>query len=333
MKKLTKEAKELFRDTFRTVFILLRIMIPVSILVKILTDAGAIGVIGDALYPVMKYVGLPGEMGLAWATGIITNLYGGIYAFVALWQDLPLSIAQVTIISTMMLVAHTFPIELSIARKSGLKIIPLFLLRFLMAYFFGWILNIFYQSSGLMQDVCVPTWKPSPVSDPSLWAWGLNELKNYAVVFLFIFALMLLLRILKYLKIIDVINRALNPMLRFLGIGKEVTTITMIGITLGVVYGGALIIDEARKNPDIKRKDIFYSLALMGLSHSLIEDTLLLMSLGADFFGIFVWRFALSLGVIWLLVRITRRMKESNFNRLFLRKKFLTNPELNSKQT
>jgi len=54
----------LFKDVLLTIFILFLIMIPVSFFVKLLQMMGVISVIGDVLFPVMKYVGLPGEMGL-----------------------------------------------------------------------------------------------------------------------------------------------------------------------------------------------------------------------------------------------------------------------------
>ena len=127
----------LLKDVFRTVLILFRIMIPISIIVKILQMLGIIQVIGEVLYPVMKYAGLPGEMGLVWATGMITNLFGGIIAFLNISGGMHLSIAQVTTISIMMLVAHTFPIELQIARKTGVRVAAMFCIRFLFAFLFS----------------------------------------------------------------------------------------------------------------------------------------------------------------------------------------------------
>lgn len=309
----------LFKDVIRTAFVLFRLMIPVSIIVKLLQMLGFISIIGDALYPIMKYVGLPGEMGLVWATGMITNLFGGIIAFMNIFDSLQLTVAQITIISMMMLVAHTFPIELIIARKSGLRIIPMFLLRFVFAYLFGLILFHFYNLFDLYQEVGTIFWKPEVLQNESLTSWLLSELKNYAIIFCFIFSLMFLLRVLKMLGIIDLIARLLHPFLRFLGLGKEVITIAIVGLTLGIVYGGAMIIDEANNNKTLSKKDIFYALALMGLCHSLIEDTLLMMSLGASFTGVFVFRIILSILVIFILVRLTRNLKEKTWKKYFIR--------------
>ncbi|MGD0712219.1 MAG: nucleoside recognition domain-containing protein, partial [Bacteroidales bacterium] len=101
--------KELFKDTVSTAIVMFRIMIPVSIVVKALQMSGLIVYIGIALAPLMKFVGLPGEMGLVWGTGMITNLFGGTLAYLNIAPSLHLTTAQTTIICLMMLVAHTFP--------------------------------------------------------------------------------------------------------------------------------------------------------------------------------------------------------------------------------
>ncbi len=309
----------LLKDVFNTVLILFRIMIPVSIIVKILQMLGFIKVIGDVLYPVMKFVGLPGEMGLVWATGMITNLFGGIIAFLNISGGMDLSIAQVTTISIMMLVAHTFPIELAIARKTGVRLAATFFIRLFFAFMFGFVIYQLYHILDINNETARIVWQPERVMDESLASWAISELKNYLMIICFIFCLMLLLKILKKIGFIDLITRALNPFLKFLGIGKEVSTIALVGLTLGVVYGGALIINEVKSNPNIPKKDIFYAMVLMGLCHSVIEDTILMISLGATFTGIFIIRLLLSMLVLFVLVRLTRNAPERFMYKVFLR--------------
>ncbi len=309
----------IFKQSIKTSIILFKIMIPISIIVKLLQYTGAIEYIGMALYPLMKFVGLPGEMGLVWATGMITNLFGGVLAFINLSGGLNLTIAQVTIISVMMLIAHTFPIELTIARKTGIKIITMFIIRFGFAFLFGALLNTFYNTFDYLQEPAVMQMKPSSVVDSSIWSWVLNELKNYLIIYLFVFSLMLLLEILKLIGTIDFITKALSPILGFLGIGKGVTTITIVGLTLGVVYGGALIINET-KNQKINRRDIFYAMAMMGIFHSIIEDSILMISLGSHYSGIIIGRFIFTIIIIYILVRLTKPLSDKTFNRLFLTK-------------
>jgi len=309
----------IFKQSIKTSIILFKIMIPISIIVKLLQYTGAIEYIGMALYPLMKFVGLPGEMGLVWASAMITNLFGGVLAFINLSAGLNLTIAQVTIISVMMLIAHIFPIELTIARKTGVKLLTMFIVRFGFAFIFGVLLNIIYKSFNYLQEPAVLHIKQSIVVNNSLWSWALNELKNYLIIYLFVFSLMLLLEILKRIGVIELITKALSPLLRFLGIGNGVITITIVGLTLGVVYGGALIINET-KTKSINRRDVFYAMVMMGIFHSIIEDSILMISLGGHYTGVVIGRFIFTIIVIYLLVKLTKPLSDKTFNRFFLTK-------------
>lgn len=309
--------KELFRDTLNTAWVMFKIMIPVSIVVKILQMTGAIEYIGIALSPIMRLVGLPGEMGLVWGTGMITNLFGGIMAYLNIAPSFHLTVAQTTVLALMMLVAHTFPIELQVARKAGVKLITMFIFRFGFAFIMGLVLNLIYNGFDVLQEPSVITWKRQVVIDTSLQTWATGELKNYLTIFLFIFSLLLLIKILKVTGVINIITKGLSPLLKLMGIGAEVTTIAIIGLTLGVVYGGVLIINES-KNQNINKRDIFYCLALMGLCHSVIEDSILMMALGGHYTGVLVFRFLVSMLIIWAVVKYTKHLSDSSFAKYFL---------------
>lgn len=315
--KVLSFLKEVQNDSMRAIWLLFKIMIPVSIIVKILQEIGAVEVIGEALSPLMQLVGLPGEMGLVWATGMITNLFGGILAFIQLSQGMDLSIAQVTVISAMLLVAHTFPIELQIARKAGVRIPASFVLRFIGAFLLGLLLNLYYNGFDIMTGEAQIVWKPEMVNDPTLMQWAVGELKNYAVIIALIIGLIVMVKLLRELGIIKLITKGLGPLLRLMGIGEGVTTISIIGLTLGIVYGGAIMITES-KSKEVFRRDIFYSMALMGLCHSLIEDTLLVVSLGADIIGVLVIRFIFSVAVVWMIVKLASRLSDRVFYRYLM---------------
>ena len=54
------------------------------------------------------------------------------------------------------------------------------------------------------------------------------------------------MRILYAIKVIDLMNKILRPVLKLIGIGPKASAITVIGLTMGLSYGGGLIINEAR---------------------------------------------------------------------------------------
>ncbi len=304
--------RELVTDTLRTCLELFRIIIPISIATRLLQQWGLVDQLGLILSPVMQLVGLPGEIGLVWATALVTNLYAGMVVFASLAPGLDLSVAQVTILTTMMLVAHALPVELRIAQKAGTRFRTQALLRVGGALLLGALLNLSYRGFGYLQRSNHSLWNPPPV-DPSWGGWALNELRNYLSIVLIIFSLMALLRLLKKIGLVDLLTRLLEPLLTLLGMGRQAAPLAIVGLTLGLSYGGGLIIREAQSGR-LSRPDIFSSISLMGLCHSLIEDSLLMMVLGGHVSGVFWGRLTFSLLVVYLLARLIRVLPHRLFD-------------------
>lgn len=304
-------------DTLRTCLELFKIIIPISIATRFLQQWGLVDQLGELLGPVMHLVGLPGEIGLVWATAMVTNLYAGMVVFAQVAPGLDLTIAQVTVLTTMMLVAHGLPVELRIAQKAGTRFRTQALLRIGGAMLLGAILNLSYLASGTLQQANNSLWNPPPV-DPSWAGWALNELRNYLSIVLIIFTLMALLRLLKKIGIVDLLTRLLEPLLALLGMGRQAAPLAIVGITLGLSYGGGLIIREAQSGR-LSREDVFSSIALMGLCHSLIEDSLLMIVIGGHISGVFWARLLFSLLVVFLLARLIRVLPRALFERYLVR--------------
>ena len=313
MNEILTKAGRIFRDALQISYELFKIMVPLLIVVKILKELGVVEVLGRGLTPFMEVVGLPGSSGLIWATTMVTNIYTGMVVFVSLTSEHPITVAQTTVLASMMLMAHGLPVELRIAQKAGARLVVMAAVRIGGAFLFGFILNRVYLLGNWFQQPNILTWVP-PVRDTSHIAWALGELRNLVMIFCIILCLLIMLRILGKLGITRLITKCLQPVLRLLGIGEEASTITIVGMTLGLAYGGGLIIREAQSGR-LDRRDILYSLALMGLSHSLIEDTVLLMLLGGRLSGIFWGRIAFSLLCIYLMVRIIACFPDSILDR------------------
>jgi hypothetical protein len=320
-KQLTDSIKEqgklLLVEAWKTTLILVKIVIPISIATKLMNDWGAIRYIGLVLGPVMECVGLPGSMGLVWATAMITNLYAAIIVFSSLASVEHLTVAQVTIIATMMLMAHALPIELRIAQKAGPRIRFMFLLRIFGALLIGLLLNQIYLRSGFLQTEYIAVWNPG-INDPSWKTWAVDQIRTILSVYGIILSLLFVVRLLTWLRITDLLTRILEPMLRMMGMSKDAAPITIIGMTMGMGYGGGLIIREAQSGT-LSKKDIFFSLSFMGLMHSMIEDTLLMLLLGGHISGVLIFRFLFAMLVIFVMVRLMRRVSDRTFSRYFFR--------------
>ncbi len=143
-------------ETVQISLTLFRIMIPVIIAVKILQQFGAVAALGEILSPVMRIVGLPGSMGLVWATTILSNIYTGIVVFVSVSANESLTVAQTTVLGTMMLVAHSLPIELRIAQKAGARLRFMGLFRMGGAFVLGWALFRLYSLGRLAPGAKYP---------------------------------------------------------------------------------------------------------------------------------------------------------------------------------
>jgi hypothetical protein len=299
---------------------LFKVMIPIIIGVKVLQELGWIPYLARPLAPVMEIVGLPGSMGLVWATALVNNLYAAMVVYFSLAVNDPLTQAQITVLATMMLMAHALPLEGKIAQKAGTRFCFQALARAGGAFVLGWILNRVYALGGWLQEPSRIFWRPEQEGQLGLAAWAGDQAQNLAMIFLIILVLVALMRLLQHWGVTQALIRVLQPVLRLLGIGKEAAPIAIVGMTMGLAYGGGLILHES-KSGRVSRRDVFFALTLMGLAHSLIEDTLLMTLLGADISGLLWARLLFSLLVVFVLVRIVNHLPEKVVERFLYRRR------------
>jgi hypothetical protein len=296
---------------------LFKVMIPVLIAVKIARELGVISYLAAPLAPVMALAGLPPEMGLVWATAMVNNIYGGLVVFGGVAAAAPLTVAQATALGVMVLVAHALPVEVGIARAAGLRPLPMILLRVCGAVVLGALVFVGFRVSGLGQEPALVLWQSPRVVDPPLARWAVGELRNLGVVAVAVTLLLTLLRVLEALRVTHAMHWLLAPVFRLIGVSRKASTLTIIGLTMGISYGGGLIIGEARSGrlPD---REIFFSLAFLGLCHSLFEDSLLLVLIGGSLPGLVLGRLLFAVAVVAVLVRLTAGLSEGRFARLLL---------------
>ncbi len=299
--------RELVSEIIEVSTTLFKIMIPTLIAIKLLEELGGITLLGQLLAPVMSCVGLPESAGIVWATTLLTNIYTGMLVFITQGMEQQLTVAQVTVLSGMMLMAHGLPVEARIAQKAGIRLSITLILRIGGALLYGYLLHVLYTAGDWLQQPNNLIWQPDSLGaaspEPtSVMQWALEQVQGLIAVFAIICVLLTTLKILRIIGFERLINWLLSPLLSLLKIGKEATTITMVGITLGLSFGGGLLIKEAKAG-HIAKQDVFSSMALLALCHSIIEDTLLVMLLGAHISGALWLRIAFSLIVISILSR------------------------------
>ena len=85
-------------------------------------------------------------------------------------------------------------------------------------------------------------------------------------------------------------------------------------MNLGLTYGGGLLIREANKGI-LSQREIFGAISLIAICHSLIEDTLLVMLLGADISGALYLRLVFAFIVVGVGMRLIARLSDAVFYR------------------
>ncbi|MCP3888749.1 MAG: hypothetical protein GY702_07720 [Desulfobulbaceae bacterium] len=306
-KSFKEKGLDLGRETWLTSWELIRIIIPVAIATKILEEFGLISYMSAALEPFMAFIGLPGSLGLVWATSLLTSLYGGVAVFATLAPGLELTSAQITVLCSAMLIAHSLPIELTVSKRAGANLLPIGLLRVAGALIYAFLLNRICLYFNFLQNVPDLIFKASEGAG-GIVDWGQDLITNLGLIIVIIFCILICMRCLKVLGVLALLERALAPLLPYLGMGRQAAPITVVGMIMGLGYGGALIIRET-SNGKMAKDEVFNSMALMGLCHGLVEDTLIMAAIGGKFIGILWGRILFSLIVVFFLVRLLRMLK------------------------
>lgn len=264
---------------------LLKIMLPISIFVKIGSYFGIIEILSKALAPLMGIMGLSGEMGIVWATALITNIYGGILVLFTMAQHTSFTVAEITILSSIILFAHSLPVELKVISETGAKAWKMMSVRVICALISGVTLNLLFKFFNLYQETAVFRFIVKK-SKPGILNWGLGELKKYFTIFIIIFILLAFMELLKAIGVLDWINNRFSPVMSFMGIDTGLSLTCIVGLTMGISYGSGLIIKETREG-NYTERNLFLVAVFMSLCHALIEDTLLMLSIGGKMIGIF----------------------------------------------
>jgi hypothetical protein len=297
--------KSLLKETVRVYLTLIKIMVPTIIVVKILDSLGGVELLAWLLSPLMTLVGLPDILVIVWATAMVSNLYAAMTVFYELSGTHVFTVAEISVLSVMLLLSHGLPVEGGIAKAVGVRWSITLTLRIGGALLLGALTMSVYQWGDWQQQPIALIWQPE-LRSPLLVDWALEQLKLLTVIFFVILGLIGLLKLLRYWGIERFMHWFLTPFLKALTMSRNACNVTVIGITLGLSFGGGLLIHEVQQG-GIDKRDTLLSICFLGLCHSLIEDTLLMLLLGADIHAILWGRLAFAILVITLVARMINR--------------------------
>ncbi len=107
-----------------------------------------------------------------------------------------------------------------------------------------------------------------------------------------IFFVMLIIETLKAFNILQKINKVSFKLTKYLGISESANFPLLVGVLIGISYGAGAII-ASYKNGDMSKKDVLLVSVFLCICHALIEDTMLFVRIGANWFVlVFVRLFA-----------------------------------------
>ncbi len=319
MNNFVAASQKIAKDSVGLFWIMLKTMVPVMILVRVAMELGLVDYLGVVLEPLMGLMGLPAATGLVLAVGLLVNTYAAVAVMITLLPVESLTVADVTVLLSVVLIAHALPLEQSISRRAGVSFLFSSGLRFVVGVSYGLVLNLIYSAGGWLQQPLELSWLPfTPTLEETWLEWAYSSASLLFTMFWIILGLIIFLKVLELAKITDLIGWLLSPLLRLMGISKAATPITMVGVLLGLSYGGGLIIKEAQEGK-MSSRDVVLSLSFMGICHGLIEDPLVMMAFGAHWSGALVGRFVFCVAAMALVGRLVQMMPEDAFNRFLYR--------------
>lgn len=309
---MKKTALKIANDIKEICIPLYQILIPFVFIIKILEVSGAIQFTAKVLEPLMSLVGLTPELGLVFVTAFLINIYAALVLFVNILPGIEVSVAEITILTTMILVAHNLPIECAICKAAGISIIYTASLRLISAFVLGFILKLIYFNFGFLTETFQTFFKVQPPPE-NTWYWFLDQFKTLIYIFFLVCLMATVLEVLKIIGVERLFEKVFMPPLRLFGIQKEAMNIIIVGMFIGIQFGGGMLIREVRKG-NIDKQSLFLSVSLLNLLHAMIEDTILMFLVGGHISGILFARVIFSLIASYLIFIVYKKYFSSKLS-------------------
>jgi len=299
-KRALRVIKEALPGAKKTSLWMAKITVTISLIIVFLRYTGIFYWFSNLLSPIFKVVGLPGEAALVYVTGYFVNVYSSI----AVMTTLSLDFRAITILSVMVLCSHNIITETAVQKKTGSSAVRMVTIRTLSAFLLGVVLN------QLMPGEVINTMSTITATHESLrvmlieWFWSSLEIVVKMVVLIFL--LSILQRLLSEFGVIRWIAKILKPVMLFFGLPAKTAFLWIVANTMGLGYGAATMIEEADRGK-ISKEDADLLNHHICVSHSNLEDVILLIAVGAMAWWLLLSRWAMSFLLVWEL-RLEKRL-------------------------
>jgi hypothetical protein len=290
-----KSMQQLLRDSLKSSIasglLILKYVVPLYLVADVLQYFDLLRHLGFLFAPFTSLLDLPPEAAVALAGGVLINIYAGI-AFAA---PLGLSPYQWTILAVFLGVCHSMIVESAIMAKLGISYGYSILLRGLGACLT--VIPVLLMPASFFGQTVQHSQITAPHYD-TFQQMLLHSVWN---------ALVLSVEIICLISLIIVVMDLLKST-RFLQahLEKVSTSFSIIaGQLLGITYGAGILIREATRGT-LSREDIFFIGTFLMICHSIVEDVLLFVLFGANYWIIIGVRLTAALVISCILVRVFR---------------------------
>ncbi len=275
---------------------LFKVMLPISLAVRVLQYVGVIDWLAGYLSPVFSYIGLSGDSAFVFLTSIFLPLYPTI----AVMTTLTLTLREATILAVMCLISHNLPVECSVAHKTGSRFGEIVAFRIIMSFVAAVVLNWLLPQSDASFNFLA-----SATTEVTSWGmlltqWLTSSLSLIVTIVLIVTALMVLQRVLEEFGWMHRIAHSLSPLMRLFGLPSGCSLLWLTGNVVGMAYGAAIMIDEVEEGR-LTREEANLVNHHLGVSHSLLEDTMLFVAMGISFWWICLTRLVLAMIAVWTM--------------------------------
>jgi hypothetical protein len=273
---------QIIKSSLKTAILIIKLVIPFYLLADILIYLGILQKISFIFEPITSIMGLSPEVSLSIAAGVLFNLYAAI-AFAA---PLGLTPYEWTILGLFLGIAHALPVENTIMKKLsmphwystllriGVGIIAVVILR---------MLPIHIEGKTLQKEITLPHYDSFfQILTTSLYNASILAIKIIILITIIIF-------IMHFIK---------TKLFKNKNLSASFSIIT--GIILGITYGAGVLIAEKDK---LTKKELLFVGTFLMIAHSLIEDPLLFVLFGANFWILVGIRLVLAVIFSYLVVK------------------------------
>lgn len=283
--------RQSLQASFTSAILVLKLVIPFYILADILLYFDLLRPVSFIFSPVTTVLQLPAETAMVICAGVFLNMY----AAVAFAAPLGLSSYEWTILGVFLGVCHSLPVENSIMKKLGISFLYSTLLRVSMAFLTTLPLLLlpdsFFTGKNSGKTIELATYS------------SILETLQHALLNAAILSAKIICLITVIIFLMDWIKR--TKFIMEYGLRVQTSFSLLAGQLLGITYGAGILFKEADSG-NLQKKDILFIGTFLMICHSLLEDPLLFVIFGANYWVIIVSRLTMACLVTFLLSRYFR---------------------------